>query len=325
MNLQQILAAGLTIVSLGAINLTAYAKSGKVALGDLNADGLVDAIDASVTLAVYANISTEKDLGITDEQFEAADVNHDGLVDAVDASLMLSYYAYISTGGDKSFGDYLSAPPTSTTATATVTTQTTTAKPVTTTQAQTERFVLENIAHDAGVFLTFAHKLNYDMLGGNGIYCDYGYGVTAGGDEQYLLLAVLNYGQIDDSVLQTVLGGYSAEDLKNFQTYFYKMAEIRQVYGYEVDYTKYTLNKSVGEYINSLAVAADNNNISSVAYNDWEQDLMPPEIKNHPAALAALASYDTYYNDCEYLSPNDVDDYILDEAVDNIIKIVHGE
>lgn len=129
MNLRQFLAAGLTIASLGGLSLTAHAETGRVTLGDLNADGFVDAIDASMTLAAYANISTEKDSGLNDEQYEAADANYDGFIDAVDASLMLSYYAYVSTGGEKSFGDYLSDPPTSTTVTTTAltTTQTTTA------------------------------------------------------------------------------------------------------------------------------------------------------------------------------------------------------
>lgn len=134
MNLRHFLAAGLTVASLGGLSLTAHAEPGRATLGDLNADGFVDAIDASMTLAAYANISTEKDSGLDDEQYEAADANYDGFVDAVDASLMLSYYAYVSTGGEKSFGDYLSDPPASTTATTTAltTTQTTTATTTTT-------------------------------------------------------------------------------------------------------------------------------------------------------------------------------------------------
>ncbi|MBO7474095.1 MAG: hypothetical protein J6U00_08880, partial [Ruminococcus sp.] len=39
----------------------------------------------------------------------AADVNNDGMINAVDASIILSYYAYTSTAGDKvlSFEEYL--------------------------------------------------------------------------------------------------------------------------------------------------------------------------------------------------------------------------
>ena len=38
--------------------------------------------------------------------FKEGDVNRDGLVDAVDASCILSYYAYLSTGGDSSVSIY---------------------------------------------------------------------------------------------------------------------------------------------------------------------------------------------------------------------------
>ena len=66
-------------------------------LGDVNNDGLINAVDASSVLSYYAMISTNKDGGFTEAQKNAADVNHDGLINAVDASCILSYYAYIST------------------------------------------------------------------------------------------------------------------------------------------------------------------------------------------------------------------------------------
>ena len=66
-------------------------------LGDVNNDGMINAVDASSVLAYYAMISTNKDGGYNDNQKAAADVNHDGLINAVDASNILSYYAYIST------------------------------------------------------------------------------------------------------------------------------------------------------------------------------------------------------------------------------------
>ncbi|EWM52383.1 dockerin type I domain-containing protein [Ruminococcus flavefaciens] len=66
-------------------------------LGDVNNDGMVNAVDASSVLAYYAMISTNKDGGYTEEQQLAADVDHDGKINAVDASNILSYYAYIST------------------------------------------------------------------------------------------------------------------------------------------------------------------------------------------------------------------------------------
>ncbi len=66
-------------------------------LGDVNADGTVDASDASDILAEYARLSTSEPSRFTDTQTAAADIDKNGAVDASDASLVLGYYAYIST------------------------------------------------------------------------------------------------------------------------------------------------------------------------------------------------------------------------------------
>ncbi|MBR5683130.1 MAG: leucine-rich repeat protein [Ruminococcus sp.] len=70
-------------------------------LGDINVNGIVDAVDASMVLAYYAKISTNSDGGFNAGQQVAADVNRDGIIDAVDASKILSYYAYASTAKGK--------------------------------------------------------------------------------------------------------------------------------------------------------------------------------------------------------------------------------
>ena len=69
----------------------------KYNLGDVDNNGLIDAVDASSVLAYYARISTNQEGGYNEEQKLAADVNHDGLINAVDASNILAYYAYAST------------------------------------------------------------------------------------------------------------------------------------------------------------------------------------------------------------------------------------
>ena len=70
-------------------------------LGDVDNNGIVDAVDASKVLAYYARISTKQDGGFSDSQKQAADVNKNGIIDAVDASNILSYYAYASTTKEK--------------------------------------------------------------------------------------------------------------------------------------------------------------------------------------------------------------------------------
>ncbi len=68
-------------------------------LGDANLDNSVDSVDASFILSYYSNVSTGKDVSISDDEFKCADADTSGAVDAVDASLVLNYYAASATGG----------------------------------------------------------------------------------------------------------------------------------------------------------------------------------------------------------------------------------
>ena len=65
-----------------------------VKTGDINCDGMIDAVDASKVLAIYAELSTE---AIKPIKYTLGDMNGDGFVDAVDASQILSEYARLST------------------------------------------------------------------------------------------------------------------------------------------------------------------------------------------------------------------------------------
>lgn len=65
--------------------------------GDVNDDGVVNAVDASYVLSYYALTSTGKEPNLVGEQVEAADYNEDGVVNAIDASAILTYYAMTAT------------------------------------------------------------------------------------------------------------------------------------------------------------------------------------------------------------------------------------
>lgn len=78
-----------------------------VSPGDPNADGAINALDASIILSDYARYSTTDDKPAADELL-AGDVDKNGAVNAYDASVVLSYYAYTSTTkAPQSFADYL--------------------------------------------------------------------------------------------------------------------------------------------------------------------------------------------------------------------------
>lgn len=72
-------------------------------MGDINSDGYINALDASIVLTEYANIATGKSSSFSSTQKAAADVNKDGNTDALDASKILTYYAATATGSEPSW------------------------------------------------------------------------------------------------------------------------------------------------------------------------------------------------------------------------------
>lgn len=63
--------------------------------GDVNFDGVVDAVDASLVLKYLS----DPEMQFTEEQMIAADVNEDGVVDANDVSKILEIYSSSQTSG----------------------------------------------------------------------------------------------------------------------------------------------------------------------------------------------------------------------------------
>ncbi|MBQ8297532.1 MAG: leucine-rich repeat protein [Ruminococcus sp.] len=76
-------------------------------LGDVNLDGEVNALDASMALTEYASVATGKGSVLYDYQETFANVNGDSAVNSLDASYILGYYAYTAIGGYLSFEEYM--------------------------------------------------------------------------------------------------------------------------------------------------------------------------------------------------------------------------
>ena len=72
-------------------------------LGDVNDDGKVSAIDASMVLSEYAELSSGNEPCFTPKQIAAADIDGNGKTDASDASKILRYYADLSAGDEPSW------------------------------------------------------------------------------------------------------------------------------------------------------------------------------------------------------------------------------
>ncbi len=78
-------------------------------LGDVNEDGVVDAVDAADILVAAAAIGSGGESGLTDTQMAAADCNGDGAVDALDAAEVLRYAAAVGSGFEGTMEDFLTA------------------------------------------------------------------------------------------------------------------------------------------------------------------------------------------------------------------------
>lgn len=92
-----------TLYSENYFEVTVSEKTETFNSGDVNNDGFIDSVDASLVLSEYALLSTENGIGeFTPEQNTIADLNKDGEVNASDATLILMYYSYLSTDNQNS-------------------------------------------------------------------------------------------------------------------------------------------------------------------------------------------------------------------------------
>lgn len=80
-----------SIYSAPIIAIKMAKKSGTILKGDVNFDGKITAVDASLVLAEIANIAAGTPT-FTPEQFEAADMDDSGTLTAADASAILRIY-----------------------------------------------------------------------------------------------------------------------------------------------------------------------------------------------------------------------------------------
>ncbi len=88
-------ATTMLITGMNAHALTPTPK-GYIVKYDLDHNGVVNAVDASIVLTDYANTSTGKESAFNTTEKWLADFNYDEVINAVDASSILGYYAQAS-------------------------------------------------------------------------------------------------------------------------------------------------------------------------------------------------------------------------------------
>lgn len=80
---------------------------GTLALGDVNGDTFINAVDASVILVEAANRAAGGSTKLTAEQMSCADVNGDAAFNASDAAIVLQYAAFTATGGKGTLEEFV--------------------------------------------------------------------------------------------------------------------------------------------------------------------------------------------------------------------------
>lgn len=89
-----------TMIISYALPIKAYADNPGTLMKDVNFDGVINAVDASMVLSEYAKSSAGEETTLSETQRYVADTNYDGQVTAVDASCILSNYALRSADKD---------------------------------------------------------------------------------------------------------------------------------------------------------------------------------------------------------------------------------
>lgn len=178
---------------------------------------------------------------------------------------------------------------------------------------------LEEIAYDPIAFAIFADSLKKDLLNGCGVPTEYG--TVWGATEAQCILAILNHGKINDDVLESNLGIHTAEDITNCTKFIYKICYAQELCGTDVDFEKYTLDPSIGQFLNSIDDAYRNGTINEVLYNIFMDANILEQYLYNPSILPVLYSYD---RNCTQINSDNVDYFCMDAYIDNLCNTVLG-
>lgn len=283
-------------------------------LGDADLNGIIDSVDASLILGEYSASSTGGTSTLDSTQKKCADVDRNSTIDSVDASHVLAYYAYISTGGKSNIVDFLDGEYEPAATTTTKQPETTTTQAPVIEEPEFREYTLEDIKTNYGAFNQLAQHLKSELMAGNAMsmsYTDY----TAGGSEARLLLAMLNEGYINDDVLGEVFADYSEEELKNYTEFIYSIADIQEMFGTDVDFSKYTLNPEIGEYLNYIDETYRYGDIDGLIYDVFMNGNMSDSCSSNPAVLSMLCSCDKNNN---YIYEKNINDLFMDSYIENL-------
>ncbi len=140
--------------------------------------------------------------------------------------------------------------------------------------------------------------------------------------ESEVALAMLNDGLISNEVLQEVLKYHTADDFELATEYLYKWCQTQNMFDTDVDFSKYTIDSEIGDYLNALDDAYRNGTAKEYIYDKFEEGNISDKCVKNPAIWALSCSYDIYKL---YLTSDVVEVEIMDEYIKELDKTVHGE
>lgn len=213
-----------------------------------------------------------------------------------------------------------------TTIVTTTTTEAVTEPPVTEPQEpEYDIYDLNNIGVSKKCFDVFVNSYLCDVFinypGNTFISIDIGYGETYLGAEACMFLESLNYIYCDNEYINTS-GLYkyrSADDLNNCKNYLFHSRETQDILQYDIDYSKYTINKEVGNFLNEADQAYRDGNFDQFMNDTIVSGNVSPDVLNNPGAMAILYSYDNG----KYLNYDDIDS-MLSVLVNHICEQAFG-
>ena len=93
--------SNITLDNTSSVSFMSDETAQTIEIGDVNHDGFINAIDASMVSAFYADCATNNIDKFTDEEkanfYTYGDMNKDGYVNSIDASLISAKYAELAT------------------------------------------------------------------------------------------------------------------------------------------------------------------------------------------------------------------------------------
>jgi len=172
--------------------------------------------------------------------------------------------------------------------------------PVIETQPPVQSYSINDIGYDVCAFSDFSVDLCRDVMSVQGYMLsgiNMSYGYSTGAIELSAALAALNSAYMNDDVLSIYFSIFSQNEVLNSKEFIYNFNMVQSTMGNDVDYTKYTINWSDGDFLNRADQAYREGWFDSFI----EQNL--GNIPNNPGVMGILYSYDRGV----HLNINDID------------------